>query len=87
MIAPLTPYPIRGVIWYQGESNSAIERAPLYARLFRTMIDDWRNEWHIGDFPFLYVQIANFKSNELEDWAPIREAQRKTLALRTPAWQ
>jgi sialate O-acetylesterase len=85
MIAPLTPFPIRGVIWYQGESNSSLERAPLYEPLFRTLIEDWRRQWQIGDFPFLYVQIANFKSTPLEVWAPIREAQRRTLALRNTA--
>jgi len=82
MIAPLTPFPIRGVIWYQGESNSALERYPVYERLFRTLIEDWRRQWKIGDFPFLYVQLANFTSTPKEDWAPIREAQRNTLALR-----
>jgi sialate O-acetylesterase len=82
MIAPLTPFPIRGVIWYQGESNSVLERAPTYERLFRTLIEDWRQQWKIGDFPFLYVQMANFKSTPAEVWAPIREAQRKTLELR-----
>lgn len=82
MIAPLTPFPIRGVIWYQGESNSALERAPTYERLFRTMIEDWRQQWQIGDFPFLYVQISNFISTPLEDWATIREAQRRALELR-----
>ena len=44
MIAPLTRFPIRGAIWYQGESNAGPERAPLYARLFRTMIQDWRRD-------------------------------------------
>jgi len=82
MIAPLTPFPIKGVIWYQGESNSAIDRAPSYERLFKTLIEDWRGQWQIGEFPFLYVQIANFASTPLEVWAPIREAQRKTLSLR-----
>ena len=82
MIAPLTPMPIKGVIWYQGESNSALERAPTYERLFKTLIEDWRKQWQIGDFPFLYVQIANYTSTPLETWAPIREAQRKTLSLR-----
>jgi sialate O-acetylesterase len=86
MIAPLTPFPIRGVIWYQGESNSAVERVPaLYHRTFRTMIEDWRKQWGLGDFPFLYVQIANFKSGPWEDWAAIREAQLKTLELRNTA--
>ena len=82
MIAPLTPFPIRGVIWYQGESNSALERAPTYERLFRAMIEDWRRQWQIGDFPFLFVQISNFKSSPAEDWATIREAQLRTLELR-----
>ena len=81
MIAPLTPYAIRGVIWYQGESNSALERAPHYGPLFETLIRDWRNHWQVGNFPFLYVQISSFKSNALEDWAPVREAQRGALAL------
>jgi len=85
MIAPLTPFPIRGVIWYQGESNSALERAPSYERLFRTLIEDWRRQWQVGDFPFLFVQLANFKSTPQEIWAPIREAQRRTLALRNTA--
>jgi sialate O-acetylesterase len=46
------------------------------------MIEDWRRQWQIGDFPFLYVQIANFKSSPAEVWAPIREAQLRTLELR-----
>ena len=85
MIAPLTPFPICGVIWYQGESNSALVRAPLYKRVFSTMIEDWRHEWGVGDFPFLYVQISNFKSNASEDWAELREQQLKTLELRNTA--
>jgi sialate O-acetylesterase len=86
MIAPLTPFPIRGVIWYQGESNSMIERSPrLYHRLFRALIEDWRQQWGEGDFPFLYAQIANFKSTAAEDWAAVREGQLKTLELRNTA--
>jgi len=85
MIAPLTPLPISGVIWYQGESNSALARAPLYQRIFSTLIEDWRREWGVGDFPFLYVQISNYKSTPAEDWAELREQQLKTLALRNTA--
>jgi sialate O-acetylesterase len=86
MIAPLTPFPIRGAIWYQGESNSIVERVPtLYHKLFRTMIEDWRRQWGVGDFPFLYVQIANFKSGPVENWAAIREGQLQTLELRNTA--
>jgi sialate O-acetylesterase len=79
MIAPLTPFPIRGVIWYQGESNTSSDRAPIYRRLFQTMIRDWRRAWDQGDFPFLFVQIANFKASSA--WPEVREAQRKTLDL------
>lgn len=81
MIAPLTRFPIRGVIWYQGESNAAQERAPLYARLFQTMIRDWRRAWGQGDFPFLFVQIANFETSPQSLWPEVREAQRQTLAV------
>jgi sialate O-acetylesterase len=81
MIAPLTPFAIRGVIWYQGESNSALARAPLYNHIFRTLIEDWRGQWGIGDFPFLYVQISNFKSTPAEDWAVLRDQQLKTLEM------
>lgn len=85
MIAPLTPFAIRGVLWYQGESNSALERAPLYKSIFRALIEDWRRQWAIGDFPFLYVQISNFKSTPAEDWAVLREQQRRTLEVRNTA--
>lgn len=85
MIAPLTPFPIRGVIWYQGESNSALQRAPLYGRLFRTLIEDWRRQWGEGDFPFLFVQISNFTSGPQEDWATVREGQLRALELRNTA--
>jgi sialate O-acetylesterase len=81
MIAPLTPFAIRGVIWYQGEAN-ADNRAPLYAHLFRTMIGDWRRAWDEGDFPFLFVQIANWNTEPGERWPEVRDAQRKALALR-----
>ncbi len=81
MIAPLTRFPIRGVIWYQGEANSG-DRAPLYAHLFQTMITDWRRSWDEGDFPFLFVQIANWKTEPDGRWPEVRDAQRKALALR-----
>jgi sialate O-acetylesterase len=86
MIAPLTRMPIRGVLWYQGESNSILDRRPeLYHRLFRTLIEDWRRQWAEGDFPFLYVQIANFKSSPIEDWATLRNQQLKTLDVANTA--
>jgi sialate O-acetylesterase len=82
MIAPLTPFAIRGVIWYQGEANASPDRAFLYARLFQTMIRDWRNSWGEGDFPFLFVQIANWNTEPGELWPEVRNAQRQALALR-----
>jgi sialate O-acetylesterase len=83
MIAPLLNYTIKGVIWYQGESNTA---KPLeYQKLFPALIADWRGKWNQGDFPFLYVQLANFmevKDQPFEsNWAELREAQLKTLAV------
>lgn len=80
MIAPLTPYAIRGVIWYQGESNASENHAYRYRRLFGTMIEDWRNRWGEGDFPFLFVQLANYKANQW--WPVVRESQTETLRLR-----
>jgi sialate O-acetylesterase len=81
MIAPFTPLPIRGVIWYQGEANSALDRAPLYSRLFPAMIQDWRTQWRQGNFPFLFAQISAFGSFDREDWGLLRDAQRRTLHL------
>lgn len=84
MIAPLTAYTLRGAIWYQGENN--VSRAHQYRDLFPTMIRDWRARWGQGDFPFYFVQLANFLPVNPEpgesDWAELREAQ--TLTLREP---
>ena len=85
MIAPATPFGIKGVIWYQGESNSRLPFAALYARLFPALIADWRTEWHEGNFPFLFVQISSFKSNSSEAWPIIREAQRRSLSVANTA--
>jgi sialate O-acetylesterase len=82
MVAPFLPLPIRGVIWYQGETNSAMNRAPFYDKLFPAMITDWRKQWREETMPFLFVQLAAFTSTPKEDWPTVREAQRRTLALR-----
>jgi len=74
MIAPLQPYAIRGVIWYQGEANAG--QAQAYRRIFPNLVADWRRAWGQGDFPFLYVQIAPYREMPPE----IREAQRLSLA-------
>ncbi|HEX3437752.1 MAG TPA: sialate O-acetylesterase, partial [Pseudacidobacterium sp.] len=84
MIAPVTPYTMKGVIWYQGETNSDSKRASQYVKLFPALIGDWRARWKEGDFPFLYVQISNFYS-PAEDWGTIRDAQRRTLSVANTA--
>ena len=82
MIAPLTPYAIRGVIWYQGENDANQRRGYLYRRLFREMIEDWRRAWGVGAFPFLFVQLANYaRVPETSEWPELREAQALTLGL------
>ena len=85
MVAPAIHYPIKGVIWYQGETNSNVERAAMYARIFPALIHDWRKQWQQGNFPFLFVQIAPFTSVPQENWAVIREAQRRTLSVANTA--
>ncbi|NQU75128.1 MAG: sialate O-acetylesterase [Planctomycetes bacterium] len=83
MIAPLQRYAIKGVIWYQGESNAG--RPEQYATLFPALITAWRRQWGKGDFPFLFVQLAAFRKAQLVpndgQWPWLREAQTKALAL------
>lgn len=87
MISPLLNYSIKGVIWYQGESNTS--RATEYEKTFPALINDWRQKWGQGDFPFLFVQLANFMETTDQpvesDWAALREAQRKTLNIANTA--
>lgn len=83
MIHPLIPYAFRGVIWYQGESNAG--RAWQYRQLFPLMITDWRTQWGRGNFPFYFVQLANYMQKNSEpvesEWAELREAQKMALPL------
>ncbi|MBS2211302.1 sialate O-acetylesterase [Carboxylicivirga mesophila] len=84
MIHPLIPYGIKGVIWYQGESNTP--RAKEYALTFPNMINNWRADWQQGDFPFLFVQLANYQQAQKmakdDAWAELRESQTKTLGVK-----
>jgi sialate O-acetylesterase len=76
MIAPLLHTPIKGAMWYQGESDSGPEQAPFYPQLLETMIRDWRTNWH-EDFPFFIVQISSFKANGPKAmWGFIRDSER-----------
>ncbi len=82
VLHPTIGYGIRGAIWYQGESNAG--RAYQYRHLFPLMIQHWRDEWKQGDFPFYFVQLADFRG-EVEQpggssWAELREAQTMTLS-------
>ncbi|HYF51317.1 MAG TPA: sialate O-acetylesterase [Planctomycetota bacterium] len=84
MIHPIINYGIKGAIWYQGESNAG--RADQYRELFPLMIKDWRARFKQGDFPFLFVQLANFMAVRDQApvpsaWAELRESQLMTLSL------
>ncbi|AOD15157.1 sialate O-acetylesterase [Xanthomonas fragariae] len=85
MIHPLQPFPVKGVIWYQGETNASDTGAVKYREQFAAMIQQWRGERGAKTLPFLWVQLANFKAGgdkgELSPWALLRESQSKTLAL------
>ncbi len=83
MVAPLINYTIKGMVWYQGESNA--NRAAEYAKLQPAMIADWRNKWNEGNIPFLYVQLPgygdyNYLPSE-SGWAELREAQLESLSV------
>ena len=81
-LEPLIPFGMRGVIWFQGESSLA--RAWQYSRLFPAMIKEWRSAWGQGDFPFIYAQLANYKSNP-QQLPELREAQRLALSVKNTA--
>lgn len=85
MLEPVIPFPIRGAIWYQGESNRG--RPWQYERLMHTMIRDWRHRWGEGDFPFLQVQLANFGERENRS-APYLALswKRRVLKLASPVF-
>ena len=76
-IARIAPFAIRGVIWYQGESNA--HNPSLHDDLFKTLVADWRRAWGQGDFPFYFVQLPNFE--KAEGWPEFRESQRHGLKL------
>ncbi len=83
MINPLIPFTIKGVLWYQGESNAL--RAYQYRKAFPLLINDWRDRFRQGVLPFYYVQLASYnpgnKNSEGSEWAELREAQAKALSL------
>lgn len=87
MISPAINYTIKGILWYQGESNAG--RASDYAKLQPAQIMDWRNKWQLGDIPFVFVQLPNFMDANYvpseSQWAELRESQFKSLAVKNTA--
>jgi sialate O-acetylesterase len=87
MVAPVINYTIKGILWYQGESNSG--KAAEYAKLQPAQIIDWRNKWQQGNIPFLWVQLPNFMDASYipaeSQWAELREAQLKSLSVTNTA--
>lgn len=86
MVHPILPYPITGVIWYQGESNAdTMEDAEAYGDLFIRMIQDWRRIWDHPELPFFWVQLANYMAPDVHPahhpWPVLREAQTSALVL------
>lgn len=85
MIHPLLPLAIRGVLWYQGEANTADADAFVYRDQFKALIEQWRRDFRQPELPFLWVQLANFKQGAdtatTSGWAMLRESQSMALAL------
>ena len=83
MVAPVVGYALKGVLWYQGESNTG--RPEKYGQLFDALINDWRSKWHNDSLPFLYVQLPGFGDYQYlpseSNSAALREAQRKALSI------
>jgi sialate O-acetylesterase len=84
-VNPLVKYGIKGVIWYQGEANGG--EAEIYANKMNALVSGWRAAWKQGDFPFYYVQLANFRTSNPDNpaggdiWTKTREAQLKTMSV------
>ncbi len=83
IVAPVSKFTIRGVVWYQGENNAYEQEAYPYRYLFPTMISAWRREWKQGDFPFIFAQLSTL--NKHPYWPVLRESQTETLKLSNTA--
>ena len=83
MVAPLINYRIKGILWYQGETNTG--KPMEYQQLLPALINDWRNKWQQGNIPFLYVQLPNFMEVQYlpseSQWAELRFSQLKSLSV------
>ena len=83
LVAPLMPYAVRGVVWYQGEGNSQKQRAGYYLEILEGVVGSWRKGWQQAQLPFLIVQLPRFEAGANNDWPQVREAQRQA-AIRLP---
>lgn len=83
MLAPLVKYAVKGILWYQGESNTS--KPKEYSGLFKTLIEEWRERWNQNKLPFLFVQLPNYgpagEQPSESQWAELREEQRKSLSI------
>lgn len=79
VVAPISNYTIRGVIWYQGENNAYKQEAYNYRYLFQAMIQSWREVWRQGDFPFIFAQLSTLRNHPY--WPVLRESQTEALKL------
>lgn len=83
MLAPITKYTIKGALWYQGETEAGRGQGHLYGEAMMTLVQDWRRAFGQGDFPFFWVQLANFgNASKNGHWMKVQEGQMKALALR-----
>ena len=83
MVAPLVKYTIKGALWYQGETEAGRGQGHIYGDALITLVQDWRRAFAQGDFPFFFVQLANFGSAVKNDhWMKVQEGQVKATALR-----
>nr|WP_281388080.1 sialate O-acetylesterase [Puniceicoccus vermicola] len=79
-VSPIAGFPIRGILWYQGESNTK-DHVEYYSDWMRALIVDWRGHWEDQELPFYLVQLPNISRGPKDNWARIREAQASVLDL------
>jgi len=83
MLAPIVKYTIKGALWYQGETEAGRGQGHIYGEAMMTLVQDWRRAFGQGDFPFFWVQLANFgNASKNGHWMKVQEGQMKALALR-----
>ena len=77
MLAKIIPFPLKSVLWYQGESNASIDEARIYLRFLDALTSSWRNDFMIEDLEFIVIQLADYDERDTEGWHLVQEAQLK----------